>query len=145
MSYLKGKINDKIKEVEQYLNELDVFMPSNFEQYKLNIEKKAACERYFEKIVEALIDLSFIIIKQEGLQLPEEESKSFDLLANEKIISQEISQKLKDAKGMRNILAHEYGIVNDKIVFEAITKELPYDTALFLESVKKHFSNQSLP
>jgi len=39
-----------------------------------------------------------------------------------KIISAELAQKLKDAKGMRNIISHQYGTINDEIIFEAITK-----------------------
>jgi uncharacterized protein YutE (UPF0331/DUF86 family) len=52
-----------------------------------------------------------------------------------KIISKELSIKLKNAKGMRNIVAHKYGTVDDRIVFEAITEELLKDANEF---IKKH-------
>lgn len=38
---------------------------------------------------------------------------------------------------MRNIIAHEYGTVNDEIVFHAITEEIERDTIEFIEVVKK--------
>ena len=113
-----NKIKDKIEEVEKYLNELISIMPHNFEEYKQNLEKKAACERYFEKIIEAVIDLAFLVIKEKQLKIPEEDKETFDILAEEKIISKELAEKLKDAKGMRNILSHQYGNVDDKIIFD---------------------------
>ena len=38
---------------------------------------------------------------------------------------------------MRNILAHEYGEVDDEVVFEAITEELDKDVSKFIEEVRK--------
>jgi len=58
---MNSKINDKIDEVEKYLKELDAITPYNFDEY-LEIKTRAACERYFEKIVEAIADLAFLVI-----------------------------------------------------------------------------------
>ena len=132
-----AKIKDKIKEIEKYLSELESIIPSNFEEYKQNFEKKAACERYFEKIIEAIIDLAFLIIKDKGLKIPEEDKETFDILAEEEILSNELAAKLKDAKGMRNILSHQYGEVDDEIVFESITEELEKDVKDFIKNIKK--------
>ncbi|MBI2666267.1 DUF86 domain-containing protein [Candidatus Woesearchaeota archaeon] len=129
---------DKIEEVEQYLEELTTFLPDDFEVYEHNVEKKAACERYFEKIVESLVDISFLVLKEEGGRIPEEDTQAFDLLSKKEIILEALSTRLKEAKGMRNILAHEYGIVDDRIVFESITSELVEDTKTFLNAIKKY-------
>lgn len=133
------RITEKVKEVEQCLRELSTFLPDDFSDYEDNIEKKAACERYFEKIVEALVDLAFLIIKHESWIIPEEDTRAFDLLRQEKIISEELAQRLKEAKGMRNILVHEYGIVDDQLVFEAVTVEIEQDAEAFLQAVKKKY------
>jgi len=133
---MNKRINDKIKEIEGYLTELSEIMPKNFEEYK-DVKTKAACERYFEKIVEAVIDLAFLIIKDKGFKIPEEDKESFDILIKEKIIPEELAERFKDAKGMRNIIAHEYGSVDDEIVFNAITEEIEKDTKEFIKAVKK--------
>lgn len=132
---MNNKIKDKIEEIEKYLSELESIVPSNFEEY--NLEKKAACERYFEKIIEAVIDLAFLTIKEKGLKIPEEDRETFDILAEEGITSKELAVKLKDAKGMRNILAHKYGTVDDEIVFHSITEELSKDVKEFINFIKK--------
>ena len=130
------RLVDKIKEIEQYLLELEQIIPTNFEEYEGDFKTKAACERFFEKIIEAAVDLAFILIKEKGLRVPEDDKAAFDILAGNQTISSELAQKLKDAKGMRNIIAHEYGKVDDVIVFESITAELIHDVRKLLEGIK---------
>ncbi|MFH1275984.1 MAG: DUF86 domain-containing protein [Candidatus Woesearchaeota archaeon] len=134
-----GRIDDKIKEIEDFLQQLEPILPFNFMEYKNDFEKKAACERYFEKIVEAIVDLAFLVVKEKKLTLPEDEKVVFEILGEEKIISKNLVCHLKEAKGMRNILAHQYGTTDDKQVFNSITNELIRDTQEFLECIKKTF------
>ncbi|MBU2589249.1 MAG: DUF86 domain-containing protein [Nanoarchaeota archaeon] len=132
----KERIKKKIKELENYLKELIEFMPYNFEDYIHDFKIKAACERYFEKIIEASIDLTFLIIKDRKFKIPEDDREAFDILAKEGVINDELADRLKDAKGMRNIIAHQYGNVDDKVVFISITKELVNDVNKFLNNIK---------
>ena len=131
------RINDKIREIEDYLSELEEIMPKNFHEYKTDLKTKAACERYFEKIIEAVIDLAFLIIKDKGYKVPEEDKEAFDILANEKVIPQELSIRLKEAKGMRNIIAHEYGKIDDELIFHSITEEIQSDVNKLIKSINK--------
>ena len=135
--YSMSRIKEKITEIEEYLNELEEFMPENYASYMHDMKTKAACERYFEKITEAMVDLAFLIIKDKGLKQPEDDKEAFDALAKENIISQEVAERLKSAKGMRNVIAHQYGCVDDEIVFHSITEELVEDAESFLKSVSK--------
>lgn len=130
------RTNSKIEEIETYLQELSEIIPRSLEEYK-QIKNKAACERYFEKIIEAAVDLCFLVIKDKGLKIPEEDKEAFDILAREKIISEKLAGKLKDAKGMRNIISHKYSSVDDEIVFHSITEELDRDVKKFIKDIKK--------
>ena len=134
---MKGRIIDKINEIEKYLEELTDVIPNNIDEYINDFKTRAACERYFEKIVEAFVDLTFLIAKDKDFEIPEDDKKVFDILGKEGIITNELAEKLKDAKGMRNIIAHEYGKVDDSIMFESITEQLENDVKEFINSVKK--------
>ena len=134
---MKERIYEKIKEVHIFLEELEEIIPSTFDEYYNDLKSKAACERYFEKIIEAVVDLSFMIIKDKGLRIPEDEKQSFDILEKSGLISKVLSDRLQKAKGMRNILVHEYGSIEDSIVFEAIHEKLRRDIEEFLESMEK--------
>lgn len=129
------RIRDKIEEIECYLGELSNFIPNNFEEYKTNPMAKSACERHFEKIVEAAVDLAFLVIREKNLKKPEDDKAVFDVLRDNKIISKKLCEKLKDAKGMRNILTHQYGSIDDEIVFHSITEELENDINKFIKEI----------
>jgi uncharacterized protein YutE (UPF0331/DUF86 family) len=136
---MNARILDKIREIEDYLEELAGIFPDSFRQYSFDLGAKAACERYFEKIVEAIVDLAFLVIREKGLQTPEEDKQAFDILCKAKIIGASLATRLKEAKGMRNFLAHQYGTVDDKIVFKALKKELRKDACIFIAAIEASF------
>lgn len=127
-----NRISDKLIEIEKYLEELESILPLDFEEYKKNFKIKAVGERYFEKIVEAVIDLAFLVASEKRLRKPEEEEGIFSVLKDNKILSEELCLKLQDAKGMRNIISHQYGKINDELVFNSLTEELIPDVNEFL-------------
>lgn len=131
------RIKEKIKEIKIFLSELKEIVPSKLEEYKSNKIVKAACERYIEKIVEGITDISFMIIKQKKFEIPEDDIDAFSILADKKIIKENLYQRLKEAKGMRNIIAHEYGKIDDNIIFYAVKDELEKDAEAFLKEVNK--------
>lgn len=130
------RTTDKINEINKFLDELKTIAPSSFNEYKSDIEKKAACERYVEKIVEAITDLAFLVIKNKKLRLPEDDIDAFNVLLENKVIDSSLAAKLRNAKGMRNIIAHAYGNVDNKIVFESITAQLVRDSKEFIGKFK---------
>jgi len=127
----------KICEIEKYLGELESVFPLSIEKYKLDFKIKDVCERHFEKIVEAVVDLAFSFIKEKKFKMPEEDEQSFDILKNAGVISEELAVKLKQAKGMRNIIAQEYGKIDDELIFHAVTEELIPDIQEFISLIEK--------
>lgn len=132
-----NRINDKIEELEKYMQELSEIIPLNFEDYRFEFKTRAACERYAEKIICVITDLAFLLIKENKFQTPEEDKEAFDILNQENVIDSNLKERLKEAKGMRNILAHEYGRIDDEIVFESIKDELILDSEEFIKQIKK--------
>ena len=131
------RIKDKINEIEEFLDQLKSIIPENLDEYQADITKKAACERYVEKIIEAVTDLSFLIIKKKDLKIPQDDIDAFNILLNNKIIDNDLAKRLKEAKGMRNIIVHQYGEIDDKIVFNSVTNELEKDVKVFISQIKK--------
>lgn len=148
--FMKGRINDKITEIEAYLYDLSNIRPKTLEEYKSNIEKRLACERLCEKIIEACTDLSFLIfkeniaIKDKNVSIPRDDLAVFDILALNKIITLQLAEKLKDAKRMRNVIVHLYGKIDDVKVFHAIDEELEPDINEFLDSIKLILEEEGL-
>jgi len=133
---MKERIRDKIKQIEEFLETLLEIKPLTFEDYMRDMKAKAACERYVQKIIEAIIDLAYLVIRHKGLRMPEEDEQIFDILIKNKILSLELGKRLQDAKGMRNFLIHQYGEVEDEIIFNSINEELENDVGEFLGEMK---------
>ena len=77
------------------------------------------------------------MIKEKSLKTPEEDKEAFDILSEKGILTEVLANKLKDAKCMRNIITHQYGTVDDEIVFHSITEELEKDVKEFIDCAKK--------
>ena len=69
--------------------------------------------------------------------MPEDDRRSFSILADYSIIGRELSQSLEAAKGMRNIIIHQYEAINDEIVYNALKDRLPKDVEELLLIAEK--------
>lgn len=126
---------DKIVEIEKYLSNLEDYLPSDFEGYMSDGKSRMACERCFEKIVEAVIDLVFIIIKDGRFKSPNSDRDALNILSENNVISCELSEKLSNVKSMRNIIIHEYGNIDDRKIFDSIQNKLFEDVRELLEKI----------
>jgi len=131
------RIKDKIDELTLYLEQLEEITPTSLKEYKTDITKKAACERFVEKIVESSVDIAFLIIKQKKMKIPEDDTDAFNILHDNKILNKDLTDKLKKAKGMRNIIAHQYGKIDDEIIYNTINEELINDIQEFIKAIEK--------
>jgi uncharacterized protein YutE (UPF0331/DUF86 family) len=113
----------KIDVLEGYLKELVEILPASFEEYK-KVEKRRACERLLQISIECVIDICGLMVIGLRLGLPAEEDDLFDKLEQAGIITSSRKESLKEMKGFRNILVHEYGQVNDMIVYEILQNNL---------------------
>jgi len=119
----RERVVAKIDVLDGYLRELREILPASFEEYK-KIEKRRACERLLQVSIEYVIDICGLIVTGLRLGLPAEEDDLFEKLEQAGIISSSRKESLKRMKGFRNILVHEYGRVDDMIVYEVLQNNL---------------------
>jgi uncharacterized protein YutE (UPF0331/DUF86 family) len=113
----------KIDVLEGDLKELCEILPASFEEYK-KVEKRRACERLLQVSIECVIDICGLMVIGLRLGLPAEEDDLFEKLEQAGIITSSRKQSLKKMKRFRNILVHEYGHVDDSIVYEILQNNL---------------------
>ena len=129
----RDRVLAKLDELDGYLDELRTIAPGDIEEYA-RIEKKRSCERLIQMAVEATIDACAMLVTGLRLGLPGEENDLFEKLARHGAISAGMAETLKRMKGMRNILVHEYGRIDDELVFETVRDGLG-DFAAFKREV----------
>lgn len=135
----RERILAKVDELDGYLNELNGIAPRSFKEYQ-NVEKKRACERLLQVSIEAVIDICHLLVLGLRLGLPAEEDDLFRKLTEARILSEEMGEKLREMKGFRNILVHEYARVNDRLVYKAVRSKTQ-DFSSFKNEVHKYLAN----
>ena len=129
----RERILAKIDQLDTYSAELQEIAPKSFAEYQ-RVEKKRACERLLQVSIEVVIDICNLLVSGLRLGLPAEEQDLFRKLLKADVLSKGMGEKLREMRGFRNILVHEYAQVDDRLVYEAGKTRLG-DLALFRREV----------
>jgi uncharacterized protein YutE (UPF0331/DUF86 family) len=116
----RDRILAKLAELDGYLRELDSIRPATREQFRA-IETKRACERLLQISIETVVSVCQLFVTGQRLGLPSEENDIFEKLVRASVISSDLATILHRMKGFRNILVHEYGDIEDDLVFQFLT------------------------
>lgn len=119
----RERILAKLDALDGYQRELEQIVPASFEAYQ-RIEVKRACERLLQISIESAIDVCGLLVSGLRLGLPAEEADLFEKLQQAGAISATMAATLGRMKGLRNILVHEYGRINDRIVYQVVRENL---------------------
>ena len=91
---MNERINDKLEEIEEFLSILLDIIPNSFEEYKSNYEKKWSCEKGFQNIIEAITDVSFLMINEKRLNEPKDDLNAFEILSKKGLITEVLYKKI---------------------------------------------------
>ncbi len=69
--------------------------------------------------IESVFDLIAMLIKDIGIVVKNDED-NVEKIIKEKNLDKELGKRLKNAKGMRNIIVHQYNGINEDIIFESL-------------------------
>lgn len=110
--------------ISDYLNKLKRYDKVKLKDYLKDFDQKIISERLLELIIQAALDINDHILSQ-GFNFQAKTNKeSFLKMGELGIITNDLSMKLSESAGMRNILAHQYLKIDYVIVFESIEKAL---------------------
>ena len=131
----RDRILTRIDQLDSYLSELRQVAPADLETYR-KIEKKRSCERLLQISIECVVDICGSIVAGLHLGLPQDEEDLFEKLDRASVISTQLKGTLRRMKGLRNILVHEYGAVDDEAVFDVVQNRLGDFEAIKREILK---------
>jgi len=132
----KEKILIRLDELESYVKEIKQIVPGNIKEYR-DVKTKRSLERLLQLSIECVVGICKAIVSGLRLGIPDEENDIFKKLYDNKVISEEMSNKLKQMKGFRNIIVHEYSEVDDELVFASITTRLE-DFTVFKKQITEY-------
>ena len=139
----RALIRTKMKEIEESVRLVEAHLPDTFEKFSNVGLVKDGMYKRIEFAIENVFDICAIINADLELGIPSNEKSIIDNLIKNGILSEEIRVKLKAMKGFRNILAHRYGEIDDKLAF-SILKERLGDFYVFLERIEAFLNAEGL-
>lgn len=104
----KTKLMERFQLLDSELEEIETFQKLTFKEYQEEKIKRRNIERWAENIINALIDISKIVLASEKKRMPrayEESLFDFGMLMR---LDEKESRKFARFANLRNILAHEY-------------------------------------
>lgn len=81
-----------------------------------NFEKRYTAERLLELCIQSVIDSSRLLVALEGWKVRQEDRDPLLLLADPRVISETLAERLMQAKAFRNILVHEYADIRPELL-----------------------------
>lgn len=115
---------DKLRYINQYTDDLKQMRGLSREQYLNDMVTQRAVERTLLNLVQACIDLSQHIRSSENLSPSGTAKQEIEALGNADVLSKDTQEKMEEAVGFRNILAHRYGDVDHDIVYDVLHEDL---------------------
>lgn len=130
-------IENKISSTKKYLKILEDYKKYSQKEIEDDITIKGAVERYLYLAIQATINLSEAIISYKNLRKPSTISESFSILNEENIISSELTEKMKNMSGFRNVIVHDYEKLDYDIVYDVLQNKLK-DISNFIGTIEKN-------
>ena len=127
-------IRAKVRDLDDSLKYIEEFLPSDL-KYLKDRGTKNRLYKEAEFAIQLCLDICSIINSDIGKETPNSEEDIFILAEKEKVVSAELSKKLQEMKGFRNLLVHRYGEIDDAIAYESIKNGLK-DFYLFIEEIE---------
>lgn len=115
---------DKLRHINQYTNDLKQIRGMSKEEYSEDMVTQRAVERTLMNLIQSCIDLAQHIRSAEDLAPSGTSKREMEALGTADIVSSDTQEKMKEAVGFRNILAHRYGDVNHDVVYDVLHTDL---------------------
>lgn len=93
-------------------------------------------ERYLHLAAECALDIGSHIVASQKLGSPGSYREVFTILGEAGILNAELTHKMEDLAGLRNVLAHDYLRIDHAKTYDAIKKELSW-IENYIEAVEK--------
>ncbi|WP_312911774.1 type VII toxin-antitoxin system HepT family RNase toxin [Natronosalvus caseinilyticus] len=138
------RILEKAAYIEEAVTVLARKQSLDAKAYQDDREERAIVEREFQTTIEACIDIAGILIVAADAPMPETYAGRFASLHELDVLSHETSERMRQAAGFRNVLAHNYGTdIDDMVVYQHLQSELEWFVR-YLHEIKATLENTSV-
>ncbi len=135
-------IERKLKNIEEFLMELDAAPVGSLEEFTSNVMARRFIERNIELAIEQMLDICKHLVSGLDLKEPETYSECFDILSAGGVIPADDAKKFQAMARFRNMLIHVYDGIDNVITYDIYTKHLS-DFTLFISNLRGFLQRES--
>lgn len=117
-------LSSRLDALEGYLAELRSFQSVSREDYIREPALHHLAERYLHLACESVLDIAHHVISDQGYRQAQSYKDAMDVLCEEKLIDEELAEKLKGWMGFRNVLVHLYLEIDHGRTYDAIRDDV---------------------
>lgn len=114
----------KISRLQRNLSYLKTIASISLDEFLENFEKQLACRYTIQECVQICIDVAFHLCIVNKFGEPTNYKDAFKILSRNQILSDQLSTKMQDWVGIRNIVSHMYEKVDDSRIYSFIAEDL---------------------
>ena len=116
----KNLISEDIKKIQDLLKIVESFKEHTLEEIVNNFHLYGSLRYAFIELIGRAIDINQHLIKEGGADVPNDYTETFKILGKMDILEQEFADEISKSVGMRNIVVHEYGEVDERLLYNSI-------------------------
>jgi uncharacterized protein YutE (UPF0331/DUF86 family) len=132
----KNVIVDKASRVERHLKRIREKRNVDLNQFLDDIDLQDIVLFNLQISIQNCIDIASHIISDDELGVAGSTSEIFYILQENGYIDSKLTDKIISAVGFRNLVAHEYGNLDLKIVYKIVHEDIE-DIASFIKAILK--------
>ena len=120
----KNLILRKLAELDTYVRQAGEYSSISEEEYENDWKVQRIVDRTLQLAIEVCVDVTNHVISDREFRVPTTYADTFRVMEENKIVDNELCEKLTDMCSFRNILIHEYADVDPSIVVSVLEKDL---------------------
>jgi len=142
LTFLDDVVINKIQSIQRCIARVREEFALAGDDFDTDFTRQDAAILNITRACEQAVDLANHIIRVGKMGIPQSSSDGFELLARQKIISPDLTDKLIRMTGFRNIAVHQVQLLNLAVV-EAVIVSGMDDLLAFCDAVIDHFTRPS--
>ncbi len=134
------KIIQKFQQLDEFLRLLKKISKTPIKSFLKDKVMIGGAKYYLQVSIECCLDVTNHIIASERFRAPKDYADSFMIIEEERLISGDQGQRLRQMAKFRNRLVHLYGEIDNAYVYEFIKKDIK-DIEEFKSIIIKRYKN----
>jgi len=137
----KALVRRKLAAISRNLGDLAAVEGLVVEEYRRDRFRQKGTERMLQEVVEAAVDVNLHLLRAAGHAPPPDYYESFVAVGRAGVLPEDLARALAPSAGLRNRLVHEYDVIDDAIVLDAV-RRARWEFARYVAAVEHYVAGR---